>query len=161
MTRRNPHLLVATIFAAWLLLAAAVAVAGPCRVAVLPFAINSQKDLTFLENDIFDLLTTRLQWPGRVVVIGRKETAAAMGNVAVPLDDAGARAVGLRLGAQYVLCGSLTLFGDRISIDFRVIDASGRSPTLVGHQLSRGAPHIISGINGFATEINRTVFGRP
>ncbi|MBI9084555.1 MAG: hypothetical protein JEZ11_13225 [Desulfobacterales bacterium] len=89
------------------------------RVAVLPFAINSQKDLAFLDGEIFDLLTTRLQWPGRVEVIGQKETAAAMGGTTAPLDDAKARAVGRRLGAQYLLCGSLTLFGDSISLDLR------------------------------------------
>ena len=144
-----------------LLLVAGTAMAGPDRVVILPFAMNSQKDLTFLQGDIFDLLTSRLQWPGRVEVVGRQETTDAMAGTETPGNNLGmARAVGRRLGARFVLCGSLTLFGDSLSLDIQIIDLSSQSPALALHQVSRGPSRVISGINGFATRINRTLFGR-
>jgi len=40
--------------------------AAPKTVAVLPFAMNSPRDLTFLQNGLFSMLSSRLSDPGKV-----------------------------------------------------------------------------------------------
>ncbi|MGB5617909.1 MAG: hypothetical protein WBM78_13785, partial [Desulfobacterales bacterium] len=47
--------------------------AEPQRVAVLPFKMNAEKDLSFLRNGIFDMLSSRLSDPGKVQVLSRTE----------------------------------------------------------------------------------------
>ena len=51
--------------------------AEPKRIALLPFKINAEKDMSFLQNGIFDMLTSRLSKEGEVEVIGRQEAESA------------------------------------------------------------------------------------
>lgn len=133
--------------------------AGAVRVAILPFAIHSEKDLSFLENDIFQLLASRLRWPGRVEVLDPKQTAALI-TAALPLDDAAIRKEGRKLGARFVLAGSLTQFGQSVSLDLRLIDTANNEPPTVFQHMDSGAARLIAPLNAFAGQINRTVFGR-
>jgi len=43
----------------------------PERVAIIPFKMNAQNDLTFLQNGIYDMLASRLFRADRVQVVGR------------------------------------------------------------------------------------------
>ena len=150
---------IATVLALLVLFSAGTAHAGAVRVAILPFEIHSEKDLSFLENDIFHLLANRLQWPGRVEVLDPKRTAA-LATAALPLDDAAMRNQGRKLGARFVLAGSLTLFGQSISLDLRLIDTAGNEPPMVFQHIDSGTARLIAPLNAFANQINRTVFGR-
>ena len=53
------------------------AAAEPKRIALLPFKINAEKDLSYLRDGIFDMLTTRLARAGQVEVLGRKKIEEA------------------------------------------------------------------------------------
>ncbi len=41
----------------------------PKRLAILPFSMNADRDLTFLQKGIVDMLSSRLAWKGKVTVI--------------------------------------------------------------------------------------------
>ena len=69
------------IFSLLLLYVATPAIAAPARVAVLPFDINAEKDMTFLREGILDMLGSRLAWPDKVKVISENETKAALASV--------------------------------------------------------------------------------
>jgi len=145
----------------------AVVVAGPPsaaaeikRVAVVPFKINAEKDLTFLRDGIVDMLTSRLFWEDKVAVLSRDETAKMLENVQAPLNESKARQIGTRLKVDYVLFGSLTVFGNSVSIDAKMVDVSGSKPPLTFFNQSQGMDQVIPGINLFATDINAEIFGR-
>jgi len=130
----------------------------PEKVAILPFQIYSEKDLSFLRKGIVDMLASRLAQTGKVTVISRQETEQALVDVDGPLDDAQARSIGLTLGADYILYGSLTVFGASVSIDAKMVDvAGGREPVAVFTQSEM--EQVIAKINQFALEINSKVFG--
>ena len=65
--------------------------ADPQRVALLPFKINAEKDLTFLQNGIFDMLSSRLSDPGKVQILSRAEIDTALAGAVGPQDEAAAR----------------------------------------------------------------------
>ena len=145
----------------------AVVVAGPPsaaaeikRVAVIPFKINAEKDLSFLRDGIVDMLTSRLFWEDKVAVLSRDETAKVLENVQAPLNESKAREIGTRLKVDYVLFGSLTVFGNSVSIDAKMVDVSGSKPPLTFFNQSQGMDQVIPGINLFATDINANIFGR-
>ncbi|MGD8990858.1 MAG: hypothetical protein PVI00_05325, partial [Desulfobacterales bacterium] len=56
----------------------------PKRIALLPFKINAEKDMSFLQNGIFDMLTSRLSKEGEVQVISRQEAESAFKSAGSP-----------------------------------------------------------------------------
>ncbi|MFZ0132367.1 MAG: CsgG/HfaB family protein, partial [Desulfobacterales bacterium] len=130
------------------------------RVAVLPFRMNAEKDLSFLRNGIFDMLSSRLSDPEKVQVISRTEVEKALAEETGPADEAAARKIGQKLGADFVLYGSLTMFGNSLSIDATMLDVAGTQPPVTASAQSADMGAVIPQIDRFAAEINRKVFGR-
>ena len=130
------------------------------RVAIAPFKINAEKDLSFLRDGIVDMLTSRLYMEDKVAVLNRGETAKALETVLPPINESKARKIGSLLGVDYVLFGSLTVFGESVSIDAKMVDVSGSSLPLTFFNTSQGMDQVIPKINLFATDINEKVFGR-
>ena len=148
------------LMAILLLFTTAPAVAAPARVAILPFDVNAEKDMTFLQEGILDMLGSRLAWRDKVEVISENETKAALASVDGFDGESRALLVGGKLQADFVLFGSLTVFGESVSIDAKMADVSGQQPPLPFFAQTRGMGEVIPQINQFATNINATVFGR-
>ncbi len=136
--------------------------AEPKRIALLPFKINAEKDLSYLRDGIFDMLSTRLTQGGQVEVLGRKTVEEAVEGVAgaAAVTEPAARKIGTSLSADFILYGSLTVFGNSVSLDAKMIDLSGQKPTLAFFDQSQTLGEVIPRINGIAEEINAKVFGR-
>ena len=132
------------------------------RVALLPFTINSEKDLSFLKDGIFDMLTSRLSSPGQVEVLDRKDVETAIENVAGSrkIDENLARSIGQQLNADFVLFGSLTVFGNSVSIDSKMVDVAAEKPTMTFFDQSQDLGAVITKINLIAADINANLFGR-
>ncbi len=137
-----------------------VAASEPKRVVIVPFKINAEKDLTFLEEGIADMLESRLSWDDKVTVISWEETKRALESVEEPLNETRAREIGAKLDADHVLFGSLTIFGNSMSIDAKLIDVSGDKPSFTFFSQSQSMDEVIPQINLFAADINEKVFGR-
>ena len=135
------------------------AIAKPLEVAVVPFKINAQEDLSFLRDGIVEMLASRLSVEDKVAVLSRDETAQVLENVQAPLNESKARAIGTRLKVDYVLFGSLTVFGNSVSIDAKMVDVSGNRPTLAFFDQSQGMDEVIPRINTIAANINEKIFG--
>jgi TolB-like protein len=133
-------------------------------VAVLPFAMNSPQDLTFLQNGLFSMLSSRLSDPGKVDVLDRAAVDTALAQASADLTgtltQARARAIGERLNADYVLFGSLTHFGDSVSLDAAMVDITGEKPALTFFEQSNQMGDVIPLVNTFAGDINLKVFNR-
>jgi len=130
------------------------------RVAIVPFKVNAEKDLSFLRDGIVDMLTSRLYVEDKVSVLCREEIAKVLKTVSPPINESKAREIGSRLGVDYVLFGSLTVFGESVSIDAKMVDVSGAKPVLTFFNQSQGMDEVIPKIDLFATDINEKVFGR-
>lgn len=130
------------------------------RVAIIPFKINAEKDMTFLKDGVFDMLSSRLSSGENVEVIGRQETEKVVKSVEGILNEGKAREVGTKLKVDYVLFGSLTIFGESVSIDSKMVDIAGNREALAFFNQTRGIDEVIPKINNFAEEINEKVFGR-
>ena len=116
--------------------------------------------MTFLQEGILDMLGSRLAWQDKVEVINENETKAALASVEGFDGQSRALLVGGKLQADYVLFGSLTVFGESVSIDAKMVDVSGQQAPLPFFAQTRGMGEVIPQINQFATNINATVFGR-
>jgi len=134
--------------------------AAPKTVAVLPFTMNSPQNLTFLQNGLFSMLASRLSGSGKVAVLDRATVDAALAGSPGDLTQDRAREIGNRLGTDYVLFGSLTHFGDSVSLDAAMVDVTGDKPALTFFEQSDNMGDVIPLVNTFAGDINLKVFNR-
>jgi TolB-like protein len=139
--------------------AIAAAAAEPSRVVIIPFKMNADRDLSFLKEGIVDMLASRLSSGETVAVVSRQDTDQALEDISEPVNEEIARAIGEKLQADYVLFGSLTLFGNSVSLDTKIVDVHKNRPTLSFFKHGGQIDEVIPRIDLLAAEINETVFG--
>jgi TolB-like protein len=122
--------------------------------------MNSPQDLTFLRNGLFSMLSSRLSDPGKVDVLDRATVDQALTGSQGDLTQDAARNIGAGLGADYVLFGSLTHFGESVSLDAAMVDITGDKPALTFFEQSNNMGDVIPLVNTFAGDINQKVFNR-
>ena len=130
------------------------------KVAILPFKINAAEDLTYLQEGILDMLTSRIAWEEKILVIEKELCRKAYERYNGNIKEETARKIGSELGADYVLFGSITIFGNSASLDAKIVDPKEKKPTVTVYDHSQGMDGIIPKINEFATNINDKIFGR-
>jgi TolB-like protein len=130
------------------------------KVGILPFKINAAQDLTYLQEGILDMLTSRIAWENKILVIDKDLCRRAYEKYKGNIKEKNAREIGRELGADYLLFGSITIFGNSASLDAKIVDLKGEKPTVTVYDQSQGMDGIIPKINDFATSINDSIFGR-
>jgi TolB-like protein len=136
------------------------------KVAVLPFVMNTQQDLTFLQKGIFDMFSSRISYGDEVEVFTRETLENRLGSASPSfsiekgINESQAKKLGTFLNVDYVLYGSLTLFGNSMSLDVNMVDIKMGNPTLTFFRQDNEAGSVIPELNKIAEEINYKVFGR-
>ena len=101
------------------------------KVAILPFVIHSQENLDYLRDGIFDILASRISGDERITVIDRALVERALYEERpMRLDEAVAAKIGMKVGADYIILGSITKVGDYISLDSRLLSITEEKPPL-------------------------------
>ena len=131
----------------------------PLKIAITPFTLNAPEDMHYLKSGIQDMLGSRLSQDENVVVVSDEETAQAMEGIAEPINENEAREIGRRLSADYVLIGSLTVFGASTSLDARLVDVTDTQPTATFSEQSQKIDDLVPKINQLATDINGKIIG--
>ena len=125
----------------------------PKKVAILPFAMHADRDLSFLREGILDMLASRIYWKDKVEVIEKGVVKNAIGDYTGPFNAEFARELGMKLKSDYVLFGSLTVFGEGVSVDATMTSLTkDESPVTVFVQ-TKGMDLVIPEINDSASEL--------
>ena len=130
------------------------------RILILPFDVNSDKDLSFLKQGVGTMLSTRLAQEGKVLPLGKAAVQQAVQGVPGPFDETKAYQVGAQANAEYVVFGTITVFGDSVSTDARFLDVRNRKPVVTFSQFGKSQGDVLYHINLFAAEVNEKAFGR-
>jgi TolB-like protein len=125
----------------------------------VPFKINATEHFSFLREGLTDMLTSRLAWQGKMVVVDKYKTQETLKGISGDIDEKKALNIGKKLGAHYILFGSLTIIGNNISIDGKLVDVENQSPPATIYNQSQGIDTVMPTINAFAMEINQQIFG--
>ena len=128
-------------------------------IAIVPFKVNAEKDMSFLRDGIYDMLASRLYKEGETEVLGRQRVEKAL-PAGGAVTESSARDLGRQLGADFILFGSLTVLGNSISVDSKMLDVAGTKPTMSFFEQSEDAGGIVTRVNRMAGEINDKMFGR-
>ena len=76
------------------------------------------------------------------------------------LDEAVAKKIGMRVGADYIVLGSLTKIGNYISLDARLISITEDKPPLGVYTQHKGIDDVMVKIGDFAQDIGYKILGR-
>jgi TolB-like protein len=132
------------------------------RIVILPLAINADKDLGFLQQGLQNMLTSRLTVPQQLMPVESQKVAEALaGEPTTKTALPASRAIELarRLGADYVVIGSLTVFGDTISTDAQVFDVATGGPRVSFHEVGASQSDVIRHVDDFSAKVNQTLLG--
>jgi TolB-like protein len=148
------------IFIACLILPLAAFGAEKTKVAIIPFKINSPEKLDYLEGAIYDMIASRLSVDENVAVLERSTVVHALGKdyeTSMTVDNA--EALGKRLGADYVILGSLTKLGEAFSIDAKMFSVAKKEQSTAVYAQGSGLDALIPKINEFARNMNFKILG--
>src|SRR4030043_328260 len=131
------------------------------KVAILPFIIHRQENRDYPREGINDILPSRITVEGRIIVIERTVVERILYEMRpMRLDEAVAKQVGNRAGADYVRRGSITKVGNYISLDARLISSTEDKPPLGAHTQHKGIDDVMIKIGDFAQDIGFRIIGR-
>lgn len=137
----------------------AAAAEAPVRVAIMPFTMHTPSDLQYLQGGIRSMLSSRLAWEGKVVVVDQGSVDQAVGS-GKEVSRAKALQAGASVGADYVVYGSITALGQSISIDANMVPLKGSGEPITLATQTNSMDEVIPQINRFAQNINAKLFNR-
>ena len=134
--------------------------ADKIRVAIIPFKINSPEKLDYLEGAIYDMIASRLSIDQNIAVMERSSVVRALGKeyeTSMTVDNA--ESLGRRLGADYVILGSLTKLGEAFSLDAKMFNVKMKEQSTAIFAQGSGLDALIPKINEFARNMNFKILG--
>ena len=114
------------LFSCFLSLVPGHAAEKHATVAFLPFTVNASKDMSYLRDGLGEMLASRLAAEAGVVAVDKKTVDAALG-AGGKVDPNQVAVLAGKMGADYLLYGSVTSLGGGMSLDARVYSAGTKS----------------------------------
>lgn len=117
--------IVSFFIATFFILAAGAAHAGLARTyAVYPFEMNGPSQYKYLSRGVQTMMNTRLNWTGHFEPIQGGKDLKAADRPSGKIEEIKAAQ---RLGADYLLIGTIMIAGDDASVDVKVVSKDGKS----------------------------------
>jgi TolB-like protein len=132
----------------------------PKKLAIIPFTMNSDRDLNFLGEGIVDMLSSRLTWKEKLDVINKEIVNKEISTVPGPVNERKAFTIGKALGADFVIFGSLTVFGESVSLDAKILDVKKSEILITAYDQCKGMDEVVPAVNRFAENINAKIMGK-
>ena len=124
---------------------------GASRVLVLPFDIQSDSDLSFLQKGISQMLASRLASDESIEVISMAAPSAA--NLSKPIGETAAMSTAAKLKADYVSYGTVTVTSESVRTDARLVRAVDGTPQVVFSQTGKNQGDALQQVKLYAAEI--------
>ncbi|MCP4116444.1 MAG: VCBS repeat-containing protein [Desulfobacteraceae bacterium] len=134
--RKTPILLTVLLF---LFCLAAPALAEKTRIIVKPFSIEADQEYPFLKKGVFKMLLSRLEIPGICSPVLENDPEASLAN--------------------YVLTGTILIFGDGISTDAKLTDTTTGAAALSFNRFGKTKGDVLAHVDLLAREIKTEILG--
>jgi outer membrane protein insertion porin family len=153
----------------WLLLMLFLAVSGFMRpraaspqekvkVAVLPFRVYAMAPQEYLKRGLQEMLTVRMEKLGFHLI--SPEVVNKQPRVFAPnLETQDLIKIGEELGVEWVVYGSMTQIGKKISLDLRVVDVSGRRPPVLVYMVAENMDELPPTMERIAASVDNQISG--
>jgi outer membrane protein insertion porin family len=159
MVKRVLIIFLVLAFTVAFLSAWATAAERKVKVTVLPFAVYSAEDLSSYEGDIQEVLLSALAYHQRIEPLDVDKLRKIIGDkLPTEMDENYAREVGRKMGADYVVLGSMTKVGETISLDARLIDPRSKKEPDRFYVETYGIATVLDRVGELAKRINEKIF---
>lgn len=123
------------------------------KLVVLPFEVNADPDLAYLQDSLPDLVADKLAAAGFAVVERDKLDALLREQKVDYLDLAKAKDLALLSGAKFAVYGSFNQVGETLSLDVRLVDAFGLKPARPLFVVQEGLINVLPAVEDLAEKI--------
>jgi len=96
----------------------------PKKIAIFPFDIHAGKDRSYLQEQIMSGISTELMKTGYIRIVKKGVFSKIIRGKRIDEELAGR--VGRKIGADFVIIGSLSRMGKLISVDAKVVNVKGK-----------------------------------
>lgn len=127
--------------------------------AIIPFEIISQDDITYIQSGVSRMLYSRLEWKDRVSLVEKNSVLKHMETINTENPNQIIKKIADLTNCDYVLTGSIIYFSNAFSIDTKIYDIKNRQYITFFEQ-SRIIDDIIPKLNAVTARINKKVFNR-
>ena len=129
------------------------------RVALLPWKVNAAGDMEYVRAAMPEMLATRLG-SGTSEIISPDAVSRAIEEKKAGFNDASALEAGKTLKADYVLYGSLTIFGNAVSMDAKLVNINTGASTPFASK-GTGIESIIGLVDRLSSDVNSFLNPKP
>lgn len=151
-------ILIAILFALIIPIIPTASFAKGRPIAVMPWKVNAAGDMEFVKNALYDMLSTRLAAKD-FDVIGRDLVNSAITD-AKEITETSALSAGKKLNAELVLFGSLTILGNAVSLDAKLLDVKDGS-TKPFYMKENGLDAVVGMADRLSNDVSAFVSGVP
>lgn len=123
------------------------------RLVVLPFEVNADPDLAYLQDSLSELIADKLRSEGFDVVDRDKMFSILHEQKVEYLDLAQAKDMALLTGAKFAVYGSFNQIGETLSLDVRLVDAFGLKPAKPLFVVQEGLINVLPAVEDLAAKI--------
>jgi TolB-like protein len=144
-------------FQGWIVYPGAMA-ADRKRISVLPFRINAEKDMEYLQKGVSEILESRLAGIQDIMVVSPVAKADVQDFEKLTTHPEKIRDIYKEKNMDYIVYGSITIIGKRVSMDVKVVNLSGDQNLWSFFRKIDTIDDLIPTIENISNEIGNKVF---
>jgi outer membrane protein insertion porin family len=127
-------------------------------VALMPFTLYSQINLDYLQQNILEALSNGLSQQD-IPVLSLSKTQPWL-TKKIPSDRQELRAIGKQLEADFLIYGSLTKIGQRLTLNGNLLEIKSEKPPLTFSLTEEGLENILKLMERFSKELGLRILGQ-
>ncbi len=128
------------------------------RISVLPFQVNAEKDMKYLQKGVSEILESRLAGIHEIVVVSPVAKADVQDFEKFTTRPEDIRNLYKEKNMDYIVYGSITIVGKHASIDVKVVNISGDQGPWSFFRKTDTMDDLIPATENIANEIGNKVF---
>ena len=133
--------------------------AAELRIAIFPFSVHTQDDISYIRDGITSLLPSRIALSGRLSVIDSFLVRSELGKLPAEHPLSADVALGKKLKADYILIGSITKIGANVSLDTRLINTAAADDVTPFFIQSIGLNDMLPQLTSFGARVRQKILG--
>jgi outer membrane protein insertion porin family len=136
-----------------------ICLAQDSTAVVLPFKIYAPKSLEYLAKGLQDMFVARMQKKGLQVASTGKTNAQPLASSSMTRSTA--QQLGKALSSRFIVSGSLTQIGKKLSVDVRMFDLGSSAPPFFFYEVAENIDALPSAVDHVVGSIYNKILGVP
>lgn len=131
------------------------------KIAVLPWKMNSTEKIDYVRDALYDMLSSRMAVEKPLVILKESSVRDVFSKYEKEkITDEILKKIGMELGADYVLYGSLTYISETLSLDAKVLSIKREEQPIRSTSQGKGMESLIPIVSQLTLDLNSQILGK-